>query len=81
MTDISNNMVESCEIEVRSGIGGESEDNIFRYVFSSTSTWAKIVDYPFYSKMAQNALSAARDLVQITGRNVTLKYSVDFDKR
>ena len=59
-------------------MGGESDDNIFRYVSSSLPNWVKTVDDPIYRKMTQSALSAARDVVQATGKTITLKYSVNF---
>ena len=79
MTDISTKF-EDCEIVVRAGPSGESDDNIFRYVSSPLPDWVKSVDDPYYSRISQTALKVAKEIVEATGKNITLRYSVNIDK-
>ena len=69
---------EDCEIVVRAGPGGESDDNIFRYTSSPLPPWfnsnAEAQDY--YDQIRLAALSLATEIVRETRRCVTLTYSV-----
>ena len=75
MTNISDKF-EKCNIVVRAGPKGESDDNIFRYVASPVPAWAKTVDNPFYRKLTTNALQAATEIVKEVGKSITLNYLV-----
>ncbi len=77
MMDISDRFKEGIVI-VRAGPGGESDDDIFRYVSSPLPAWVKSVDEPFYRIITTTLLQAAKEMVQETGQDITFKltYSV-----
>jgi hypothetical protein len=69
--------VKNCEIEVRAGIGRENSD-VYAWVNSPIPDWAKTVDDPVYRLYAGNTLEIAKKIVRETGRDITLRLSVDY---
>jgi len=63
-------------IDVRAGTNGENSD-VYRYVSSPVPKNIKSVDDPLYRTLSSSALEVASEIVRITGKNITLKLSIE----
>lgn len=69
--------IKNCDIRVRACPGGENSD-VYAWVNSPIPDWAKTVDDPVYRFYTSSALETAKKIVRETGKNITLRLSVDY---
>jgi len=75
MADISDK-IKDFKFVVKAGMIRES---MFRHIESSNPNFNKIENIKYFRELYWMALNEAKEIVEQTGKNITLRYSVVFD--